>query len=176
MSTSTNDLFITLLRPSVLHILRATGFHSAKPSVVDTVVELTARYLYLLATRTAINAHANHNDLTPDITDVRQAMQDCGLLVPTLTASEEIWKEMLRKPIEEYPTENDVRENEQKKRDAEDTADVTEFIDWVIGDQNREIMRIAGTLKQPRTATEQLDALEMEDYLNSTMPSLTAPC
>ena len=166
---SQNDLFLNLLRPAVLHILRATGFHYGKPSAVDTVVDLTARYLTLLAERTAYNAYSNHNDLEPNLSDVRMAMQDCGLLVPTMTAGEELWKEYLRKPLEEYNGESGAREMEERRRDAEDTADVNEFIDWVTGEQNREIRRIAGTYKPVATnPTEQLDQLEMEDYLNST--------
>jgi hypothetical protein len=165
---SQNDLFLSLLRPAVLHILRATGFQHGKPSAVDTIVDLTARYLSLLAERTAYNAFSNHNDLTPDITDVRMAMQDCALLVPTMTAGEELWKEILRKPLDEYNPETGARENEEARRDAEDTADVTEFIEWVMGDQNQEIRRIAGTYKPiPQNPTEQLDQEEMEDYLNS---------
>jgi transcription initiation factor TFIID subunit 3 len=167
---SQNDLFLNLLRPAVLHILRATGFHYGKPSAVDTVVDLTARYLSLLAERTAYNAYSNHNDLIPDISDVRMAMQDCGLLVPTMTAGEELWKEYLRKPLEEYNGESGAREMEEARRDAEDTADVTEFIEWVKGEQNKEIRRIAGTYKPVATnPTEQLDQLEMEDYLNTLM-------
>ena len=167
-SMSQHDLFISLLRPAVLHIIRATGFHHGKPSAVDTVVDLTARYLSLLAERTAYNAYSNHNDLTPDITDVRMAMQDCGLLVPTMTAGEELWREILRKPLEEYNADTTAREMEEARRDAEDTADVTEFIKWVTGEQNKEIRRIAGTYKPVATnPTEQLDQLEMEDYLNS---------
>ena len=165
---SQNDLFLNLLRPAVLHILRATGFHYGKPSAVDTVVDLTARYLTLLAERTAYNAYSSHNDLVPDISDVRMAMQDCGLLVPTMTAGEELWKEYLRKPLEEYNGESGAREMEERRRDAEDTADVNEFIEWVQGEQNKEIRRIAGTYKPVATnPTEQLDQLEMEDYLNS---------
>ncbi|CAO2656970.1 Nn.00g057730.m01.CDS01 [Neocucurbitaria sp. VM-36] len=167
---SQNDLFQSLLRPAVLHILRATGFHHGKPSAVDTIVDLTARYLSLLAERTAYNAYSNHNDLTPDITDVRMAMQDCGLLVPTMTAGEELWKEILRKPLDEYNANTTARENEEARRDAEDTADVNEFIEWIMGEQNKEIRRIAGTYKPVATnPTEQLDQLEMEDYLNTLM-------
>ncbi|KAF3040620.1 hypothetical protein E8E11_004260 [Didymella keratinophila] len=167
---SQNDLFLSLLRPAVLHILRATGFHYGKPSAVDTVVDLTARYLTLLAERTAYNAYSNHNDLSPDVSDVRMAMQDCGLLVPTMTAGEELWKEYLRKPLEDYNGESGAREMEERRRDAEDTADVTEFIEWVQGEQNKEIRRIAGTYKPVATnPTEQLDQLEMEDYLNTLM-------
>ncbi|OAL55985.1 hypothetical protein IQ07DRAFT_557882 [Pyrenochaeta sp. DS3sAY3a] len=167
---SQNDLFFSLLRPAVLHILRATGFHYGKPSAVDTIVDLTARYLSLLAERTAYNAYSNHNDLTPDVTDVRMAMQDCALLVPTLTAGEEIWREILRKPLDDYNANTSARDNEEGRRNAEDTADVTEFIDWIKGEQNKEIRRIAGTYKPVATnPTEQLDQLEMEDYLNTLM-------
>jgi transcription initiation factor TFIID subunit 3 len=165
---SSDDLFFNLLRPAVLHILRASGFHYGKPSAVDTVVDLTARYLSLLAERTAYNAYSNNNDSTPNITDIRMAMQDCALLVPTMTAGEEEWKQILRKPLDFYNEETGAREMEQQRRDAEDTADVKEFIEWVKGDQNQEIRRIAGTLKPVATnPTEQLDQLEMEDYLNS---------
>jgi transcription initiation factor TFIID subunit 3 len=165
---SSDDLFHNLLRPAVLHILRASGFHYGKPSAVDTVVDLTARYLSLLAERTAYNAYSNHNDAAPNITDVRMAMQDCALLVPNMTAGEEEWKQILRKPLDFYNEETGAREMEEQRRDAEDTADVREFIEWVKGDQNKEIRRIAGTLK-PVAANpiEQLDQLEMEDYLNS---------
>ncbi len=167
---SQNDLFVSLLRPAVLHILRATGFHHGKPSAVDTIVDLTARYMSLLAERTAYNAWSNHNDLTPDVTDVRMAMQDCGLLTPTMTAGEELWKEMLRKPLDEYNGDTMARENEEARRNAEDTLDIKDFIDWVKGEQHKEIQRIAGTYKPVATnPTEQLDQLEMEDYLNSTV-------
>jgi transcription initiation factor TFIID subunit 3 len=154
-SMSSDELFHNLLRPAVLHILRASGFHYGKPSAVDTVVDLTARYITLLAERTAYNAWSNH-------------MQDCGLLVPTMTAGEEEWKQILRKPLDFYNEETGARAMEEQRRDAEDTADVREFIDWVQGDQNKEIMRIAGTLKSvAANPIEQLDQLEMEDYLNS---------
>src|SRR5690242_4804437 len=124
---SQNDLFATLLRPAVLHILRAAGFQSAKPSVVDTVVDLTARHLALLASRAAYNAYSNHNDLDIDVTDVRMAMQDCGVLSPSLTATEELWKEILRKPLEDYILETGARAKEAKRRDAEDCEDVNAF-------------------------------------------------
>ncbi|KAF2281329.1 uncharacterized protein EI97DRAFT_368636 [Westerdykella ornata] len=170
MSTGeVSALFNTLLRPAVLYILRAAGFHSAKPSVVDTLVDLTARYMLLLASRTAYNAYSNHNDLTPDLTDVRMAMQDCGLLVPTLTGAEEVWKEMLRRPLEEYDEDSGARAKEEKRRLDEDTEDVRKFIEWVKGDVHKEIRRIAGTLKPALSATEALDAIEMEDYLTTLM-------
>jgi transcription initiation factor TFIID subunit 3 len=165
---SSDELFRNLLRPAVLHILRASGFHFGKPSAVDTVVDITVRYISLLAERTAYNAYSNHNDSTPTITDIRMAMQDCGLLVPTMTAGEEEWKQILRKPLDFYNEESGARRLEEQRRDAEDTADVKEFVEWVKGDQNKEIRRIAGTLKPLPTGPADLDELEMEDYLNST--------
>lgn len=167
---STDDLFMrTLLRPAILHMLRAAGFHGAKSVVVDTMIDLTVRHLVLMASRTAYNAYSNHNTAVPDITDVRMAMQDCSVLVPTLTGSEEIWKEILRKPLEEYVEETGARAKEEKRRLVEDTADVIEFIDWVKGDYNKEVMRIAGTTKPAQSTTEALDAVEMEDYLTTLM-------
>ena len=62
---SQNDLFLNLLRPAVLHILRATGFHYGKPSAVDTVVDLTARYLTLLAERTGLDIYVKHENHNP---------------------------------------------------------------------------------------------------------------
>ncbi|KAF2118584.1 hypothetical protein BDV96DRAFT_465856, partial [Lophiotrema nucula] len=171
---SQNDLFNTLLRPAVLHILRAAGFHSAKPSVIDTMVDLTSRYLFLLASRTAYNAFSNHNDPTPDITDVRMAFQDCGILSPRLTGSEEIWKEMLRKPLDDYEAQGgmELRRKKEEERDKEDTKDVRDFLDWICGNVNKEIMRVAGLQKSgfnQISQTEALDAVEMEDYLTSLM-------
>jgi transcription initiation factor TFIID subunit 3 len=168
---SSDELFRNLLRPSVLHILRAAGFQYGKPSAVDTMVDLTARYISLLAERTAYNAYSSHNDATPNITDVRMAMQDCGLLVPTMTAGEEEWKQILRKPLDFYNHETGARAAEEQRRNAEDTVDVTEFMEWVKGDQNREIRRIAGTFKPAEDQTKQLDEVEMEDFLNSELAS-----
>ncbi|KAF2806902.1 uncharacterized protein BDZ99DRAFT_500940 [Mytilinidion resinicola] len=169
---SSNTLHNSLLRPAILHILRAAGFHAAKPSVLDTLTDITTRYILLLASRTAENAVANHNTPEPDITDVRMALQDCGLLVPSLTPGEEAWKEMLRKPLAEYPERNGLREKERIKRDEEDTQDVKAFLDWIEGEQNREIQRIAGLGAPPPaaiTTTADLDSKEMEDYLTSLM-------
>ena len=166
---STNELFNTLLRPAVLHILRAQGFHAAKPTVIDTLTDITARYMMLLAQKTATFAFATHNSTEPNLTDVRMAMQECGILYPTLTASEETWKELLRKPLEEFPERNGLRAKERMRRDAEDTQDVRDFIDWVKGDQNKEIKRIAGLQQQHITETTELDTIEMEDYLVTLM-------
>ncbi|KAL3417515.1 bromodomain associated domain-containing protein [Phlyctema vagabunda] len=109
----------SLLRPCVLHILRAAGYHSTRPSVLDTLTDLAARYMYLLAQQTVSHATINHTELDISIQDVRMAMQDCGTLVP-------------EKTLEEQDFEGE-----------EDTRGVDAFIAWATGPGNREIRRIA---------------------------------
>ncbi|KAI9838615.1 MAG: hypothetical protein M1819_004929 [Sarea resinae] len=140
--SATQTLHTSLLRPPILHILRAAGFHTSRPSVVDTVVDLAARYLLLLASTTAAHANNNHNDIYPDITDVRMALQDCGLFRPQLTAVDEDWG------------------------DEEDLRGVEAFLDWARGEPNRAIRRIAGLVGDD--AQNEVDELgEREDFLTA---------
>ncbi|KAF2756710.1 hypothetical protein EJ05DRAFT_74298 [Pseudovirgaria hyperparasitica] len=164
---SPQQLHNALLRPAVLHILRATGYHAARPSVIDTLTDIAVRYLILLASRTQQNAYSNHNTPEPDITDVRMAMQECGLLIPSMTAAEEEWSERLRKPLQEYPDR--IRDKERQRRDAEDTRDVRAFIEWVGGKKNMEIRRIAGLSSEGEggPTVEQEVQEELEDYLTA---------
>lgn len=121
--TTPQSLHHSLLRPSILHILRAAGYHSTRPSVLDTLTDLAARYMLLLAQTAANHAALNHNDpelaLEISITDVRMAMQDCGALAP-------------EKLLEE-----------QEFNGQEDTRGVEGFIAWAMGPGNHEIRRIA---------------------------------
>lgn len=172
--TTPTSLHITLLRPAIIHILRASGFHSSRPSVIDTLTDLTARYLLLIASRTAQNTYDrtiacgtddpaprrdeepsdednDENDLTPQtlyptLPDVRLALTTASFFVPTTTASEQAWAETLRKPLSSYPA--GARDKERRRRDAEDTRDVREFVDWAMGPAAREIRRIAGQLRE----------------------------
>ena len=138
---SVNALYSSLLRPPVLHILRAAGFHATRPAVLDTIVDLAARYLTLLATKTASHALTNHNDLAPTITDVRMALQDVGALWPQNSMMEE------------------------QCRGEEDTRGVDAFIEWMKGEGNHEIRRIAGLAQVPGEVID-LDAVgEKEDFL-----------
>lgn len=118
---SAHHLQTALLRPPVLHILRAAGFHSARPSVVDSVADLAARFLTLLADSTA-GHYGSHDGLDngPQLEDVRRAMEDCAVFRPQMHVTEEDW------------------------RGEEDLRGLESFIEWVTGDVNREIMRIAG--------------------------------
>ncbi|KAI5370556.1 Putative bromodomain associated domain, histone-fold [Septoria linicola] len=146
-----HDLHRALLRPVILHTLRAAGFHSTKPSVLDTLVNLAERYLILLASTTAQHATSSHNDPVPTLTDVRMALSECGVLIPLEGAAQEAWKERMRLPLSEMaliPKGGEKRVAvEKRKRDEEDTRDVREFTKWYDSSQYREIKRVAGLEK-----------------------------
>ncbi|KAF2436615.1 bromodomain associated domain-containing protein [Tothia fuscella] len=164
---SARTLHHSLLRPAILQILRASGFHSAKPSVVDTLTDIASRYILLLASKTLIYAHLNHNDSSPDITDVRMALVDCGLLTPTQTSSEEVWRELLRKPLSDVPERNGLREKEIKRRDGEDTSEIRDFVAWFSGEVHREIRRIAGLGQEEGLIMEGMDQEKPDDYVTA---------
>lgn len=170
---ASKELHISLLRPAILHILRASGFQAARPSVIEALTDIAARYLVLLSQRTAAHAYLNHNTLDLDVADVRMALQDCGLLLPYLTGPEEAWKEVLRRPLEEYPERNGARAKELNRRNAEDTRDIREFVDWVKGEQNREIRRIAGIAMggENQTVEDETSGLK-EDYLSGKLSAV----
>jgi transcription initiation factor TFIID subunit 3 len=141
------SLHHALLRPAVVQILRSNGFHSATPTALDVLTEILAKYLSLLAVRATARARENHNGPTPDITDVRMAMVDCGLLTPTATATQEVWNEILRTPLEEIPARNGLRDVQADIRHREDTGEIDDFIAWVRGPENVELRRIAGVAR-----------------------------
>lgn len=145
---SSSAFYNSLLRPPVLHILRAAGFTTTRPAVLDTVVDLAARYLTLLATKTASHALANHKDPTPTITDVRMALQDVGALWPQMSTMEE------------------------QCRDEEDLRGVEAFVGWMKGEGNHEIRRIAGLAVTPGEALDMAALEEREDFLTG-LPNLS---
>lgn len=118
-------VFHALLRPAIIQILRATGFHSAKPAVIDSLTDLTARYLEIMCQQTA--RHTADNALHPDfdgfaeptIVDVRLALQDVGAFLP-----ERDWEE-------------------QDFIEKEDTRGVDEFIAWATGPKIEQMKRVA---------------------------------
>ncbi|KAL6720806.1 hypothetical protein ACLMJK_002731 [Lecanora helva] len=122
-----SPLHPSLLRPPLLHILRAAGFTTTRPSVLDTLTDLTSRHLQLLAQHSL--RHALLREPTslahpyPAITlpDVRMAMQDVGVL---------------------YPSTGEMEE--EVKGGEEDLRGVEGFVNWCTGEGNREIRRIAG--------------------------------
>lgn len=139
MSTP-QDLHLTLLRPPILQILRATGFHSARTSVIDTLTDLAARYLLLLSTQTLEHALNAHEDIpTPRLDDVLLALADVGALRPQMSRVEEGW------------------------RGEEDLRGVQGFIGWARGEVNREIRRVAGLVREEGDVDE--EGAVREDFL-----------
>ncbi|PBP26275.1 bromodomain associated protein [Diplocarpon rosae] len=122
MSTP-HALHHSLLRPCVLHILRAAGYHSTRPSVLDTLTDLAARYMFVLAQAAVDHAAVNHQEpelsLEISIQDVRMAMQDCGALGPEKSLQDQDWE------------------------GVEDTRGVDAFIAWAKGPRNHDIKRVA---------------------------------
>ena len=139
---SSHALYSSLLRPPVLHILRAAGFHATRPAVLDTLVDLAARYLALLATTTASHTILNHNDSTPTIVDVRMALQDVGALTPQISIMEE------------------------QSRGEEDMRGMKAFIHWMEGEGNKEIRRIAGLAGAEGEVVDIEAVEEKEDFLS----------
>jgi transcription initiation factor TFIID subunit 3 len=137
---SSTSLFLSLLRPSILHILRASGFHGARPTAAESLIDIAARYMLLIAQKTAEYAWVNHNDTVPNITDLRMALEDIGALTPQMIASEE-----------QLYYDDDLR-------------GVENFIAWIEGDTHKEIRRIAGLESTAGDVNIDLDA-EREDFL-----------
>lgn len=149
--SAAQHLHSSLLRMPIIHILRAAGFHSTRPSVLDTLVNIAERYLLLLAETTLKHALDNHNDNIPTVTDVRLALTECGALVPLMSSAEEDWTEKFRHDMADYDDmkHGDTRrQGEINRRAQEDTADIQAFIQWIMGEQNKEIQRIAGVLPE----------------------------
>ncbi|MCJ1249151.1 hypothetical protein MMC30_006374 [Trapelia coarctata] len=138
MSTST--LQNSLLRPPILHILRAAGFQASRQAAVDSLVDIASRYLCLLASQTATHAFINHNDLIPTVTDVRMALEDVGALSPQIGAMEE------------------------QSIGEEDTRGMNAFLKWMMGSENKEIRRIA-ELSGAEGEVDIEAGAEKEDYL-----------
>ncbi|MCJ1401938.1 hypothetical protein MMC11_005155 [Xylographa trunciseda] len=139
---SPNALHDSLLRPSILHILRAAGFHATRPAALDTLVDLASRYIVLLASQTAGHAFANHNDVVPTVTDVRMALQDVGALRPQIGIMEE------------------------QSGHEEDTRGMDAFLKWMMGDESREIRRIAGMVGSEGDVDVEIGS-EREDFLTA---------
>lgn len=137
------NLHHALLRPPIIQILRAAGFHSTRPSVLDTVVDIAARYLMLLGSSAAAHALNNHpDDPAPNLDDIRLALQDAGALRPQMRDTEETW------------------------RGEEDLRGLEAFLGWFLGPANREIRRIAGFVPSEGDVID-ADSIEKEDFLTA---------
>ncbi|KAJ6790328.1 hypothetical protein PWT90_10965 [Aphanocladium album] len=131
--------FHALLRPAILQILRATGYHATRPAVLDSLTDLAARYMLLLCQHTAHHAASNHAETSQaddfTITDVRLALQDVGAFGAERTVTEEEWF------------------------GEEDVHGVEEFIAWFAGQRMKELMEF-GNADGESEATDYLSALK----------------
>ena len=143
---SSHALYSSLLRPSILHILRAAGFHAIRPAVLDVLADLASRYFILLAQKTSAHALLNHHEDTLEIVDVRSALQDLGAFEPQRSIMEE------------------------QCNGEEDMRGIENFVGWLKGEGNREIRRIAG-LAPSEGELLTLEASEArEDFLTGIYP------
>lgn len=145
-----------LLQPAVLQVLRAAGFNAAKPAALDTLTDLAARYLRILATSTAQNAINIHNSSVPTVQDVRLALSENGALFPQMTPDEEARKPDVEIAGEWFP--------------FEDLRGVQIFVDWAHGSVNKEIRRIAGV------SDDKLDVDLIAAGMEKNMDYLTSKC
>lgn len=148
---SSVDLHLALLRPAILQILRAAGFNYTRPTVLDSVTDLAARYLLLLASTTAQHALNIHNDPVPTVQDVRLALLEVGAFRPQLSVLEE-----RAKGTEEVNGETVL---------FEDMRGVDGFINWARGPVNKDIRRIAGLVNEAGTAEGLAILDDEEDYI-----------
>lgn len=140
---SGQNLHSALLRPPIIQILRAQGFHATRPSVVESLADLTGRYLMILASATAAHAaNAHPEDPSPVLEDVYQALQDAGALRPQLREWEEDWA------------------------GEEDLRGLDSLLGWITGPAHREIRRIAGFVPSEGDMVDP-DAIEKEDFLTA---------
>ncbi|KAG6044113.1 hypothetical protein E4U39_003692 [Claviceps sp. Clav50 group G5] len=150
MSTQ-SAFFHALLRPSILQILRATGYHSARPSVIDSLTDIAARYLTALCLSTASHAVHNHGDAGDyNFADVLMALQDVGAVQPAKKRAMGLTRQ--------------DSENEGQNEDGEDDTGeegwvVDEFVEWFSGQRMRELMLI-GRGDGEIEATDYLSALK----------------
>jgi transcription initiation factor TFIID subunit 3 len=147
---SSINLQNALMRPAILQILRAAGFHNSSIAALDIMTDLAIRYLSLLASSTAQNAINNHDDYTPTIQDVRIALLEAGALRPQMSVLEERAKGLIKLNGESVP--------------FEDMRGVEGFLSWARGPSNREIRRIAGLASRPGEMPE-VGVEEHEDYV-----------
>ncbi|KAI0535931.1 hypothetical protein GGR58DRAFT_477068 [Xylaria digitata] len=143
-----SEIHLALLRPAILQILRAQGYYASTPSTIDCLTELAGQYLYNISKRTAEHATSN-NYLgppgTPDVVDVRLALEEMGALCPGTDPAPPTKRRRLM-PNDAANSDETLHEYDDE---AEDTRGVDEFIRWATGRKNQRIRKIAGVVAPP---------------------------
>ncbi|KAI1436676.1 hypothetical protein GGR50DRAFT_649020 [Xylaria sp. CBS 124048] len=150
-----SEIHLALLRPAILQILRAQGYYASTPNTIDCLTELAGHYLYTIAKRTADHATSN-NYLgppgTPDLVDVRLALEECGALLPGADPAPPAKRRRLGSSgvgSEDKSLSGDreeMDEEEDEEEEEEDTRGVDEFIRWATGRKNQRIRKVAGVV------------------------------
>lgn len=171
-----SEIHLALLRPAILQILRAQGYYASTPTTIDCLTEIAGHYLYTIAKRTAENATLN-NYLgppgTPDVVDVRLALEECGALWPGANPEPPAKRRRLSRSVtadgEEEEDETPRECDDQEKMEDDDTSGVDEFIRWAMGRKNQRIRKVAGVVA-PAGAMAAAD-VEGEDGTVEERPS-----
>ncbi|KAF3919843.1 hypothetical protein ABW20_dc0110511 [Dactylellina cionopaga] len=111
------QFYFSLLRISTAQMLRHSGLAGSRPSVLDSLTDMTGRYLTLLGT-TARTICESSNRTTCELSDVLSAMEHLGLLKPLTTYSP----------------------------DLDDTRAVDNFINWAKSPEVEELRKVAGVI------------------------------
>lgn len=146
-----SEIHLALLRPAILQILRAQGYYASTSGTIDCLTELAGQYLYNISKRTA--EHATMNNYlgppgTPDVVDVRLALEECGALWPGSSPAPAPKRRRLS-PSEAADGDETLQEYDNE---GEGTAGVDEFIRWATGRKNQRIRKIAGVVAPPGAA------------------------
>lgn len=132
---TTSAIFHAFLRPAILQILRATGFHSTKPAVLDSLTDLAARYMLALCESTAKHATDNEGDAADfSAVDVRLALQDVGAFLPSSGKVDE----------------------DGEWRGDDDTRGIDEFIAWFSSQRMKQLLEF-GNSEGDTEATDYLN-------------------
>lgn len=118
---------LALLRPAILQALRAQGYYTCKPSVLEFFTEIVADYIYNAAVATRKAMEHNHPDDPSGVTlpDLRQGLEHMGA----------------------FCRDENKREDRDYDGDPE-LRGIEKFKDWFDGKQNLRITRIAEAFNQ----------------------------
>ncbi|KAK6504229.1 hypothetical protein TWF506_002435 [Arthrobotrys conoides] len=114
---SQEQFYFSLLRISTAQMLRHAGLAGSRPSVLDSLTDMTARYLTLLGT-TARAISESSNNVESELADVLCAMEQIGLL----------------RPLTLY------------NADLDDTRAIDNFITWAKSPEIEELRKISGVV------------------------------
>ncbi|KAF3938537.1 hypothetical protein ABW19_dt0207788 [Dactylella cylindrospora] len=123
---SSEQFFFSLLKISAAQMLRHAGLAGSRPSVLDAVTDMTARYLVLLG-ETAKTITESSNRTHSELSDVLSAMEHVGLLKPLTIFNP----------------------------DLDDTRAIDNFITWAKSPEIEELRKIAGVVTVEVDETEE---------------------